>query len=453
MLKIVTTITALLFISTSCFAQTTVSGQIRNNTTWTKSGSPYVCNGLIEIAPNITLTIEPGVVVNMGYSNIDIYGKLIVDANVTDSVKFFSNKKNYEQHGIRLYKPDSLILKYCYLENLTVNSMTAINFLSISNCKTNHTKTIFYGNNNSQLIYTNNTVVDGLTTFSGNSSIKKIEISGNTIANCTNVAIRGNAYNGVYKITNNKFTNNEWGCLSFSSTDSVEISNNVFHNNANATLEIKAPSMIHDNIFSHNEYAIQAIRNKHLNTSSITSNSIYGNKVGIRVIEPDEVNQNQNYNISNNCLYDNSEYSLYWNSDKNISIGSNWWGSTDTNSIDSSIYDYKDDFKTGTVLYTPYLTNKNNCKTYTPPAGITEYNNEQNTQVYPNPFNNELNFKADNKQIKEVQLYNLVGKLIYKGKGLSKSHTINTTQYPTGVYIYKLITTDNKIETGKVIKN
>ena len=42
------------------FSQTSVSGGIYQNTTWTTAGSPYIVTGSIVVFPGKTLTIEPG---------------------------------------------------------------------------------------------------------------------------------------------------------------------------------------------------------------------------------------------------------------------------------------------------------------------------------------------------------------------------------------------------------
>ena len=48
-------------IAFNLFSQTSVSGGIYQNTTWTTAGSPYIVTGSIVVFPGNTLTIQPGV--------------------------------------------------------------------------------------------------------------------------------------------------------------------------------------------------------------------------------------------------------------------------------------------------------------------------------------------------------------------------------------------------------
>ena len=54
----------LLFLAHVALAQTSVSGGIYSNTTWTLAGSPYFVTGSIVVFPGKTLTIEPGCIVS-----------------------------------------------------------------------------------------------------------------------------------------------------------------------------------------------------------------------------------------------------------------------------------------------------------------------------------------------------------------------------------------------------
>jgi len=61
--------------------------------------------------------------------------------------------------------------------------------------------------------------------------------------------------------------------------------------------------------------------------------------------------------INYNNLVNEGQYEIYLDDiDNNIDGTNNWWGTTNTDSIDARIYDYHDDITLGIVLYEPILT-------------------------------------------------------------------------------------------------
>ncbi len=70
--------------------------------------------------------------------------------------------------------------------------------------------------------------------------------------------------------------------------------------------------------------------------------------------------------------------------------------------------------------------------------------------IYPNPVNDKLTVMAED-AFGTVEIYNLMGALVYSQKGSSNKVEINTTDLPTGVYFIRL-TTDQVSETRRFVK-
>jgi parallel beta-helix repeat protein len=63
--------------------------------------------------------------------------------------------------------------------------------------------------------------------------------------------------------------------------------------------------------------------------------------------------------INYNNIQNNSNYNLFLGSKDNIDATYNWWGTTDTQTINQTIYDFKKDFGLGKVTFVPFLTEPN----------------------------------------------------------------------------------------------
>lgn len=71
---------------------TNVSGAINSDTTWTAANSPYVLNGLVSVSSGVTLTIQPGVVVqgSSQSANLSVYGSLSALGSSSQPITFTS---------------------------------------------------------------------------------------------------------------------------------------------------------------------------------------------------------------------------------------------------------------------------------------------------------------------------------------------------------------------------
>lgn len=171
-------------------------------------------------------------------------------------------------------------------------------------------------------------------------------IHGNQISGCSNAAInvgRSQIYDGDVKVSNvvniegNVIINNNFG---ITGELNEPIKNNIIVNN---TYGIVGGSLIELNTIANNTYGISE-------ATEIRNNTIINNFIGV---------EGDFTTIVHNNIYNNSEYNLRFRSSNNRNATNNWWGTTDTQTINMTIHDYKFDFNLGKVSFIPFLTKPN----------------------------------------------------------------------------------------------
>lgn len=295
-----------------------VSGIIDSDTTWTKANSPYDLTGNMAIDEGVTLTIEPGVTVNLNSYYIRVNGTLIAKGASTDNILFNDGSIKFTQLSTSWNEQTGT---GSIIENSIINSLLAT------------------GGGSPAII--NNKITESIT-LGGNSPI----ISKNTIA----------------------ITGSEW----LSSTigvwiveeNSAYISDNIISGSFDtAAIQIDGGSpTIERNLIS-NDYGYGSSGDRRQAGILISSNAspiikqntITKNAVGI------SLEGSPMPTIVNNNIEDNSNYNLRMKPGVQVDIAAanNWWGTTDTAIIDEGIYDYNDDFELGKVNYSPFLTEPN----------------------------------------------------------------------------------------------
>ncbi|WP_458626518.1 T9SS type A sorting domain-containing protein [Winogradskyella sp. PC D3.3] len=87
------------------------------------------------------------------------------------------------------------------------------------------------------------------------------------------------------------------------------------------------------------------------------------------------------------------------------------------------------------------------------PLSVNEFNLENFIKIYPNPIQNNLTIELTNiSEDVSYQIYNTLGQQISKGNLSSSSmHTVNMSQYESGIYFVKISTSTSSM-TQKLIK-
>lgn len=93
----------LLFPATVARSQTTVSGPIEQDTTWSAEDSPFVLVGEVLVTSNATLTIEPGVEVRgTPASSLVVEGIMLATGTAQERILFTSDTGEQDWKGIHL---------------------------------------------------------------------------------------------------------------------------------------------------------------------------------------------------------------------------------------------------------------------------------------------------------------------------------------------------------------
>lgn len=314
-------------------------GIINSNTAWTKSNGPYTLTGPVGIAEGATLTIEPGVTINLGPYTLEVNGSLIAQGTPTDKIVFNSDAQNM-QPALNINLPYGN--PTCKIENAVLYRTTILAQSYYSNASVSINNCSFEGNAGINIW--------GSTTISNSYITGGVSLRGSSVVSNSKM-LNGIDISGSYTLSGNTITNLQgiWvidAGEAGSSTLTGKIIDNIIYGGGTAGINLAAPATIQGNLIIDNQIGI-SIRSKQDN-SLISHNMITGNQVGVRTPTSATV-------ISNNNIGNNTDYNL---SVGNVAVDvtNNWWGTTDTSVIDNKILDNSDDFNLGKVNYAPFLT-------------------------------------------------------------------------------------------------
>ncbi len=298
-------------------AATDVTGIITADTTWTKANSPYTLTGPVRVNNGVTLTIEPGVTVVLDYY-IEVNGTLCARGSNTDPIYINATLEDslYNEGYITFTQFssnwDEETGSGCIIENavLTSTLVSIHSFTKINNNTLAGNIVMHYIIDAESGVISNNTV--------------KVDYG------C------GICCSGDALVSDNTVIGGVWGGI-FVPAGSPIIQRNLVKDNVGSATSVGEGGGI-----------LLRLASGYQTTPLIQNNTIVNNEVGITI------NSGVTPTIANNNIY-NNEHNVYLKTADNISATYNWWGTTDTQTINQTIHDFKNDFNLGTVDFVPFL--------------------------------------------------------------------------------------------------
>lgn len=463
MKKIILALSLLLAFCINAQAQTNFSGGVFTNTTLTLANSPYILTGSVVVFPNVTLTIEPGVVIQIEEKSynvsqqiyLEVRGRLVAKGTSANPISFIpktapSLGTDYIWQGIfvKTAQGGSIDMDYFTFNNAYYGinyDDVLIDTLTFNECK--------FNNNCYTLGINTNVVVNNCEFINNAVPHSLIYVYGSVTANnClykNNFACMTTVVNGV-NVKGCTFENNTSCCIQISG----KFTNCIFKNNVtvfqeNGTLEIDSSQFI-NNETGINAFGAGSVRNSTFtgntlalsvgSNSIIENNNISNNDVGLGLAGMFTTGMVLPL-IKNNKICFNTQYNLENKSDYNLSLDSNCFCLNDSVSIDAKIYDGYDDITRGLINFAIYDTSCSNIIQRVikiqigQNTGVSTVQREVN--VSPNPFQDIITIKGISNEICTWMVYDIAGKKVAEVKSDNNKLELDLSFLEKGAYILK----------------
>ncbi len=444
MKKPILLLVALVFLSLNVLA-TNVSGYIGSNTTWTKANSPYVMTGDIDVDTGATLTIEPGVtIIADGNHTLYIDGRISATGTASDNITFTCKQVPKDVYsatwqGVEVRHTsfsDTLYFEYCHFQYAANALFVRGNPVKVSNCKFDHNGTAFKNFDfpesyaliekcrfqyhsyslfiaGRHVLVSDNVISDADYGFYG-----KGDVIYNIVYNC--------AYGiaGGVKVHHNTVFNCTEGLSAGGDTVSY---NQLWHNKIG--LRYTGHAVVMHNGIKYNE------------TGILCSGLLVGNP------------------ITNNCIEGSTAYAFF-NGNDFVDISNNYWGTVDSTTIDSKVFDFFDNFTSGKTKFMPVLANEdqgcadtlNVTDTTTISTGIANTKALEKLTIYPNPVSSVIYISVDDNQlIRDIAVFNVLGNKIEQVHINGSKASIDVSKWPTGLYLVR-VQLSNDVFLSKIQK-
>lgn len=416
---------AVTFVCASTSAQTTVSGGIFSDATWTLNGSPYHVTGNVVLFDTYTLTIEPGVVVEVDAGvTIELRNsRLVAIGTASDPITF--KKASVPKWGgfiavgnsNPLFTGNQVQMEHCigkdavrFME-LDIAYHTPYNFL---HCEFANNTTAFW---------------EGPVSF----------VQGQYNFTACSFHDNGTALQGgyFYTTTDCSFTNNDIG-----SDGGSWVTGCTFTGN---DLALDPSGYIDGNTFIGNAVAVES--NWNATNDVFTNNVVVGNEKGVRMGTYFNGSQDFSGNtICRNTLWNIERYAAGGNNTANLGI--NCFCSSDAAAIEQTIYHAVDDLTVGLIVFSPFATDQA-CLEFN--VGMADLASIDFT-AYPNPTGSLLNIAIPNDYAAGTMLTVLssTGQAVLSQRLFGPVTQVDLSDVPNGSFVV-MLQQEERLMTGRVV--
>lgn len=340
-------------------------GRITSDTTWTKAQSRITLTGPLNVNNGVTLTIEPGVSVNLNGYYIQVEGTLRSIGTNTEQVTFNNGKINFMENsnGWNPQTNTGSIIQKSRFTGVTINAYPA-RAVKFNQNTLNGDLTV-----SGTSIVTSNTVV-GTISVDGSAIVWKNTVQGSIASSGFEATLQQHPIISCNTVTGGAgYINSGIVAVSYVTIEDNTVSNCNYGISISTGRDVMggcvtANAVIERNKISGCTHGIHAeIYNAMATTSGtsyVESNTLSNNAIAVYVD-----GWSQCLIFKGNNIEESSQYRVYLKGN-DFNASQNWWGTTDTAAIKQSIYDSSRDFNLGTVTFEPLLS-------------------AENAEAYPNP--------------------------------------------------------------------
>ena len=347
---IIATLVTSMFLVANVHASTPVSGAITLDTTWTKANSPYMLTGTVTVNSGATLTIEPGVTVDLASYSLTVGGTLSA-VGTSDNKIIFQTSYSYINIRVQFISTsmswNPAAGTGCTVDNSIFNSVS----ISVSNCSPKISNNYFTNNQlisisvsgGSPLILNNAFDTRGTCITTNNGYSGSPMISGNFIKSSGAGNFGIGCGNNVY-VSDNNIT----GCyVGVYAIGNATITRNLIAANTFGMLTTVGTATVENNTFTSNSIGISG-------GGTIRNNTFGNNQIGL-------MDSIINSIIVQNNFFGNTQYNFQLTLATAVDATYNWWGTTDISAINQTIVDNKNSTLLGKVNFTPFLNDSNSA--------------------------------------------------------------------------------------------